>query len=252
MATVYCGLPADTLDESKAVAVKVLGREVFHDSDFRERFRREVNAYRKLQHPNIVALYDWGEQEAGMIYIVLELVDGQTLRDVLKTGTPSRTRAREILQELFAATHYAHQRGIVHRDLKPENVMITRQGALKIMDFGLARHHDAEALTQTGSVLGTPAYMAPEQLTRGSVDGRLDQFALGVITYELLSGHLPYPADGDLMALLSDILNTPAPALGIHPELDAVVAKMLSKQPEDRFADVAAAWKALSAALLRC
>ena len=253
MATVYRGLPVGNLDSRQAVAVKVLSREALHDAEFRERFRREVNAYRKLEHPNIVRLLDWGEQDEGLIFIVLELVDGHTIREEMRQPIPP-ARLSDLLSQLFGAVHYAHQRGIIHRDLKPENLMLTRAGVLKVMDFGLARHQDVERLTRTDTLIGTPAYMAPEQLLGlPSVDGRLDQYALGVICYELLCGHIPYE-EKDLMSLLAQIMNVPPVPLRTRApqysaELEAVLTRMLEKKPDKRFADVAEAWATLAKVL---
>ncbi len=249
MATVYRGLPVADLDESKAVAVKVLGREILEEPEFRERFRREVNAYRKLSHPNIVQIYDWGELETGLIYITLELIQGETLRSRMVKQSLPPLQVYSVIESLASALDHAHGRGVIHRDLKPENLMLTQSGQLRVMDFGLARHEGAERLTQTGVIMGTPAYMAPEQLSGGEVDARLDQYAIGVITYELLCQQLPYSNQSG-MGLFGEILSgRPIPirqlAPNLSPQLESVLARMLSKEPAGRFASVAAAWEAL-------
>lgn len=249
MATVYRGLPHTDLDEDKAVAVKVLGREMLDDREFRERFRREVNAYRKLSHPNIVSVIDWGELEGGLIYIVLELIQGQTLRSRLGQHRLSPSLLYQVLDSLASALEHAHQRGIIHRDLKPENLMLTNSEQLRVMDFGLARHEGEERITRTDVVMGTPAYMAPEQLGARLVDNRLDQYAFGVICHELLTGQLPYSCTSG-MALFGEILGgNPIPIRSckkdFHVELEKGLLRMLCKEPNKRFSSVAEAWDAI-------
>ena len=250
MATVYRGVPADSLDESQAVAVKVLALELFADLSFRRRFQREVGAYQKLSHPNIVRVISWRElDDSGEApYIVLELVGGETLSRRIPAQGMSWHQARPLLEQVFAAVAYAHQQGVVHRDLKPDNIMVDGN-KVKVMDFGLARNHDASNLTATGTILGTPAYMAPEQLSQGSAEAAVDQYALGVVTYRVLSGQLPHDAD-DVMQLLTRVLSAEPVALRTHrrdisPLLEGVVMRMLARDPAARYANVGAAWEAL-------
>lgn len=248
MAAVYRAVPADTLDERQAVAVKLISRHLFNEPDFARRFQREVSAYQKLSHPHIVRVVSWRELDSSgePPYIILELVPGKTLP---QQGL-SWPKARPLLQQIFSAVAYAHSQGVVHRDLKPDNIMV-HQGQIKVMDFGLARSPDASHLTATGTVLGTPAYMAPEQLSQGSSAPAVDQYALGAVAYRLLSGRLPHEAES-VMALFSKVLSADPVPLNhylpdLSPTVSAVVMRMLSRNPEDRFASVEEAWKAFPA-----
>jgi len=246
MASVYRGVPADSLDEKESVAVKLLSQETMDDAAAISRFRREVDAYRRLDHPNIVRIYDWKEPEDGSTpYLILEYIRGETLRDALRRGPVPINQAMDWLGQLFGAMAYAHSMGMVHRDLKPENLMLDGN-RLKVMDFGLARSVDASYLTQTGTVLGTPAYMAPEQLSQGSSDASVDQYALGLISYEVLCGRRPIE-ETDIARLLMRVLtDVPVPPSQHRPhlkkEIDRAILKMLEKAPEQRFPDVASAW----------
>ncbi|MBX3171774.1 MAG: serine/threonine protein kinase [Candidatus Eremiobacteraeota bacterium] len=248
MAAVYRAVPADSMDESQAVAVKLLSRHLFREPDFIRRFQREVSAYQKLAHPNIVRVVSWREMDASgdPPYIILELVPGRTLP---QEGM-SWPEARPLLEQIFSAVAFAHRHGVVHRDLKPDNIMV-HQGRVKVMDFGLARNHDASQLTASGTVLGTPAYMAPEQLSQGSSAPAVDQYALGAVAYRLLSGRLPHEAD-DVMALFARVLSAdPVPLDHYQPDLPpqvvAVVMRMLAHNQEHRFESVEEAWKAFPA-----
>ncbi|MCW5872650.1 MAG: serine/threonine protein kinase, partial [Candidatus Eremiobacteraeota bacterium] len=209
---------------------------------------REVSAYQKLAHPNIVRVVSWREMDASgdPPYIILELVPGRTLP---QEGM-SWPEARPLLEQIFSAVAFAHRHGVVHRDLKPDNIMV-HQGRVKVMDFGLARNHDASQLTASGTVLGTPAYMAPEQLSQGSSAPAVDQYALGAVAYRLLSGRLPHEAD-DVMALFARVLSAdPVPLDHYQPDLPpqvvAVVMRMLAHNQEHRFESVEEAWKAFPA-----
>ena len=240
MATVYRGLPEASLNEREAVAVKVLAANYAQGTDFDKRFRREVQAYRGLSHPSIVQLYDWGHCDQGT-YLVMELIRGVLLRDRLATNIPI-FEALRILNEIFEAMAYAHDRGIVHRDLKPDNVMLPETGGVKIMDFGLARSEDSEKITRTGTIMGTPAYMAPEQINGGLLDPRTDQYALGVMAFEMLTGQLPFESD-DVVQLIFHQVSTPAPdPRQVRPRIPESAAmailKMLEKKPEERFANL--------------
>lgn len=176
MATVYRAVLDATMNEAEAVAVKVLKRDIFGQGEFLERFRREALLTSQLSHPNVVRVTDFGEED-GYAYIVMELIEGGTLRERLKDHAVSPREAWAALHPVCSALAYAHAKGIVHRDLKPENLMITAGGVLKVADFGLARAEDQQKLTQTGTVLGTPAYMAPEQIQGETSAPPMDQYA---------------------------------------------------------------------------
>lgn len=253
MATVYRGVPSESLDETQAVAVKVIGRKQLPDQQEWNRFRREIDICRTLQHPGIVRLLDYGSH-GSFLYLVMELLRGQTLREYLQTHPPGDPRQRwSILEPLFQAVMHAHSQGVVHRDLKPENVMVTQAGQIKVMDFGLAKSSTSQDLTATGSILGTPLYISPEQIQGGELDPRTDQYALGVMVFEALTGELPF-SDPDTLQLILKHLQAPAPPpSSLNPQLrgvDEVVLRMLAKDRHDRFPSLEVAAQQLKKGLL--
>lgn len=253
MATVYRGVDL-TNSRADSVAVKVLHESVSTTGEFASRFKREVNLYRQLSHPNIVKMYNWGEQD-GLIYLTLELVKGGTLRSRIVPGGMTPLLARHYLEPLFAAVDYAHKQGVVHRDLKPENIMITRNDVVKVADFGLGRSLDSESLTRTDTALGTPAYMAPEQVKGVHFEPASDQYALGVVAYEVLCGSRPFEAAEPVQMIFKHVSEPPRPPRELRPdmprEVEAVLLKMLAKEPQERYAGVAEAGKNLIEALDR-
>ncbi|GMU55824.1 MAG: hypothetical protein AMXMBFR33_49700 [Candidatus Xenobia bacterium] len=244
MATVYRALKGD-----EQVAIKVLRHEAHQDTDFQARFRREADLYRQLHHPHVVMMLDYGQQR-DLYYLVLELMEGGTLtQKIPPQGMPPEEAAR-ILEPLGQAVQAAHDQGVVHRDLKPDNVMLTARGVLKVTDFGLGRSLTSTHLTATGTALGTPAYMAPEQVCGVLFEPATDQYALGIIAFELLTGKRPFEAVDPIQACFMHV-SEPAPAPGVSPEVDAVILRMLAKKPEERYATVADAMHELLAALKR-
>lgn len=221
------------------VAVKMMHLDFTRDSSARERFQREARAVARLQHRNIVTIHELGEVD-GTPYIVMELLGGQDLDQVLKSNTPlSLGQKLDIVAQLCEALAYAHDQGIVHRDVKPGNVRLLEDGTVKILDFGIARF-TASSLTQSGTVMGTPSYMAPEQIMGQPVDGRADLFSAGVLLYELLAGHRPFQGDSPT-AVAYQIMHTDAPALraalpDLPDALNEIVARALQKNPNDRYA----------------
>lgn len=252
MATVYRAVKEETLDPDDALAVKVLMPVLGDDEEFIRRFRREAVLGRDLNHPAIVRLYDFGEQD-GLHYLVMELVNGETLRARMREGQVPLEAAAEILLGAVSGLSYAHSLGVVHRDLKPENLMLTTRGQVKILDFGLARFEDSSALTRTGTALGTPAYMAPEQITCSEVDERADQYALGVIAYELLTGRKPYQGADPVSLIFRQVSEAPPNLRDFRQDLpeqvQEVVLRMLARDPAERFPSIAQAGVALEEAL---
>src|SRR4051812_1931350 len=246
---------------NRDVAIKVLPADVAADPERVRRFEEEARAVATLAHPNILAIHDVGEQ-AGVHYLVTELLEGETLRDALKEGALSPRRAVETAVQIAAGLAAAHQKGIVHRDLKPENIFLTRDGHAKILDFGLAKQQKSAAAAQgvtltsshtaPGTVMGTAAYMAPEQVRGEPADHRADIFALGLILFEMLSGGPAFKRDSSVETM-SAILKEDAPefssAAGVPPAVDRIIRRCLEKNPEQRFQsakDTAFALEALS------
>jgi serine/threonine protein kinase len=236
MAMVYKGYQESL---NRYVAIKVLRKELTNDQEFIARFRREALAAAKLSHPNILLIYD-ASVAHGWYYIAMEYVDGGSLKDLLAQGPLPIDTAIELATQLADALDYANNQGFVHRDVKPANVLMTSGGRPRLADFGIAQALNASThLTRTGTSIGTPIYMAPEQAQGQATDGRTDIYALGIVLYEMLAGeppfHAPYP-----MATLYKQVNEPLPPLRqknaqIPPWLETVVAKALAKQPEDRY-----------------
>ena len=245
MATVYRALPEATLDESEAVAVKILKGNL--DEEDLERFKREIGAYVKLSHPNIVRLINWGSVE-DRTFLILEYIQGETLGKFVKRTRPTLHEAVALLRPMMGALGYAHSQGFVHRDLKPENIMVSKSGRLVVMDFGLARSEDAEKLTKTGTAMGTPMYMAPEQIA-GTVDPRSDQYALGIIAYLMLTERPPFQAKDIHGILLAHLSMAPDPITEVPEAISSVIMKMLEKAPDSRYDTLSDAWCALESAL---
>lgn len=232
----------------RRVAVKVLHSHLAADESFRERFRREAIAAARLAHPNVVATFDTGTDE-GVTFIVMELVEGPTLRQILnETGPMAPARIVHVGAQVADALHYAHRAGIVHRDVKPANILVCPDGRVKVADFGIAkaveesepdRPTPSEALTGTGSIIGTAQYLAPEQVDGRDVDGRTDVYALGVVLYEMVCGRPPFTGDTDMAVALKHITtNPPAPRsvrAGVPRGLEETVLRAMAKAPEHRY-----------------
>jgi hypothetical protein len=223
------------------VAVKVLSTFLAQDPDFTGRFEREARLIAKLDHPNILPVYDYG-QEGELIYIVMRYVEGGTLEDKLdRLGQPmDLDTAVEITAQMGEALEYAHQRGIVHRDVKPSNVLMADGNWALLSDFGLARMIGGGArITQIGSGMGTPSYVAPEQARDKAVDGRSDIYSLGVVLFEMLTGRVPFEGETPLIVLYKHLTDPPPPPREINPDIpeavEQVVLKALAKDPADRF-----------------
>jgi serine/threonine protein kinase len=247
MGTVYI---AQQTAVGRRVAIKVLPAAIADDLGAVKRFMQEARAASTLSHPNGITVHDFGQTEEGLLYLVMEYVEGATLARVLKDvrALPPE-RAVRVASQILSAVEDAHDRGIVHRDLKPDNVIIaTRPGNpdfVKVLDFGLAKVAEdgsGENLTKTGQVFGTPAYMSPEQARGERCDLRTDLYAIGVMLYEMLAGARPFDGDSPVSILVKHINEAPAPfaqrpaAVGVGPALESVVMRALAKRREDRFA----------------
>jgi serine/threonine protein kinase len=223
---------------AREVAIKVLHRSLAGDPAFVDRFRREARAAAGLAHPNIVAVYDWGAVE-GVYYMVMEYVRGPSVRHLLnEQGRMEPAQAAEILRQTLLALGHAHHEGFVHRDMKPENLLVTREGVVKVADFGLARAYADGRVTQAGAVTGTVQYLAPEQIRGEPADPRSDLYSLGIVAYELLTGKLPFTGE-TAMAIaykhLSDRVPPPSSILPDLPdELDGFVAAATDRDRELR------------------
>jgi len=234
----------------RQVALKVLHRRFAQDREFTERFRREAESAAGLQHPNIVSVFDRGEFE-GTYYIAMQYIEGPTLKQLIDRGLKPEEAVAEIRQVLEAA-RFAHRNGIVHRDLKPQNVIVDGEGKSVVTDFGIARAGVSE-ITQTGSVMGTPHYLSPEQAQGFEVTAVSDLYSIGVILYEALTGRVPFEADSAVAVAMKQVSQTPQRPSSINhlvsPALDAVVMRALEKEPGERFQSADAFIAALDAAL---
>lgn len=241
MAEVYLAHD-DVLDRD--VALKVMNDHYAHDEEFVERFKREARSAAALSHPNIVSIYDRGETEGdpGTYYIAMEYLPGGTLKDrLLRRGPlPARTAAA-VATQIAEALRVAHDRGVVHRDIKPQNILITESGNLKVTDFGIARAASSSTMTRTGSILGTAQYISPEQAMGEPVGPESDQYSLGIVLYEMLTGRVPYEAETSIGVAMKHVNSRPVPPGERDPSIpegmDAVVLRLLAKDPEERYTD---------------
>ncbi|MFE5733418.1 protein kinase [Streptomyces sp. NPDC056528] len=236
---------AEDVRLGRTVAVKLLRADLAEDPVSKARFTREAQSVAGLNHHAIVAVYDSGEDLVGgrpVPYIVMEIVEGRTIRDLLLSAeAPGPEQALVIVSGVLEALAYSHQHGIVHRDIKPANVIITHAGAVKVMDFGIARalHGAQSTMTQTGMVMGTPQYLSPEQALGKAVDHRSDLYATGCLLYELLALRPPFTGETPLSVVYQHVQDAPVPPSdvtgSVPPELDGLVMRSLAKEPDDRF-----------------
>ena len=221
------------------VALKILHEQYSTDEDFVERFKREARSVAQLQHPNIVTVIDRGEED-GRQFIVFEYIDGENLKEhVVRKGRLEVRDALEIALEVARGLAFAHEQGLIHRDVKPQNVLLNGDGRAKVTDFGIARTVEVDGMTQTGTVLGTSNYIAPEQASGQRVDVHSDVYALGVVLYELLAGEVPFPGES-FIAVAMKHMHEPAPNLldvrgDVPLRVAAAVDRALEKDPEQRF-----------------
>ncbi|MER6251704.1 protein kinase [Streptomyces sp. NPDC001584] len=260
MASVYLAYDS-ALD--RQVAIKTLHSDLGREQSFRERFRREAQAVAKLSHTNIVSVFDTGEGEvtfgggaaagdgAVMPYIVMEYVEGRPLGSVLEEdirlhGAMPADKALKVTADVLAALETSHEMGLVHRDIKPGNVMVNKRGVVKVMDFGIARamQSGVTSMTQTGMVVGTPQYLSPEQALGRGVDARSDLYSVGIMLFQLLTGRIPFDADSPLAIAYAHVQEEPVAPSSVNrsltPAMDALVARALKKNPNERFPTAAA------------
>ena len=241
MATIY---RATRLKIGDVVAIKILHTELLREPKFAERFQREAQAAAGLKHPNVVTVHDFGVSDDGIIYLVMELVEGRNLRTIIKDEGPMpATTAAEITRQVCAALTEAHRHNTIHRDIKPANIAVTATDdglRVKVLDFGIAslRGGTMMTFTQTGAVLGTPAYMSPEQCLGEELDGRSDIYSLGVVLFEMLAGVVPFNSPTATAVVMQHVQQAPPPLrvlnVSISPAVEAVVLRALAKRREDR------------------
>ena len=236
MAEVFKVSRADRPGEK--LALKLVREELANKGDFQKRFHRETEVCKNLAHPNIVALRDWGECE-GRSFLVLDFVEGKELGAYLRDGGMSLSELFPLIEGIIAGLVHAHNKGVVHRDLKPANIMVDSAGNPRIMDFGLARTKDGEKVTKTGDSVGTPAYLPPEQITGATPTPKADQYSLGIMLYELLTGQKPFREKNPLKMLMQHLSEPPPDPLSVksdlHPTCARILMRMLEKSPENRF-----------------
>ena len=260
MASVYRGYD---LTLGRAVAVKILDRELAGDNTFRTRFRLEAQAASRMAHPTIVRVYDAGEDTVtypdGSIhpvpYIIMELVKGSLLKDIIAAGPVPVTDAVRYVDGILEALEYSHRAGVVHRDIKPGNVMVTHAGQVKVMDFGIARavSDSSSTVAETTAILGTAAYFSPEQAKGEPVDARADLYSAGVVLYELLAGRQPFRGESPVAVAYQHVSEAPLPPSEVNESvprsLDAVALRALAKDPYQRYQDAASFREALDATI---
>lgn len=257
MGAVYRALDA----AGQPCAVKMMHAQAVADPALRTRFEREARALFSLRHPNVLEVRDYGV-ESGLPYLVMELLSGRTLEETIVEHTPDPQTGVELAKQVLRGLAFAHQQGVLHRDIKSENVFVAEDGAggrrCVLLDFGLVKLDDqkfgaAQKLTMTGSVMGSPAYMSPEQGSGDVVDARSDVYSMGVVLYELVTGEWPFSAENQVDMLRMHLVTPPPPLeskrehLVVRPELEAIVQKALAKKKADRFADAGEMLAALEA-----
>jgi serine/threonine protein kinase len=255
---------AEHVKMGRKSAIKVMSSSMSQDPDAVSRFNREANNASRIQHPNICAIYDFGETSDGLIYLAMEFIEGASLNDILKKSGPmTLQRATSILRQTAEALHVAHTAGIVHRDLKPDNIMIAQQAGkdlVKVVDFGIAKavggDESGQKVTKTGLVVGTPEYMSPEQLSGDKLDGRSDLYSLALVYYRMITGTLPFVAETSQETMIKRLTDEPMPlhqALptgNFPPALQAAMDRGLARYAGERYSDAVEFAKDVEAALV--
>lgn len=246
MATVYRAFDPSF---DREVAIKVLPREMLHDPQFRSRFEREIKLVAALEHPSIVPVYDVGEED-GQPYFVMRYMPGGSLSNLIEQGKFSIQDTARIVEKIAQGLAYAHRKGVIHRDLKPDNILFDDNGEPFISDFGVAKFAEAAGSLTGSGVIGTPAYMSPEQAQGGEIDGRSDVYGLGVMVYQMLTGQQPYSADTPMGVVVKHITD-PVPDIlkvmpDLPPELDAIIKTAMAKDKSLRYSNAIELAKALN------
>ncbi len=223
----------------REVALKVLSTRYAHDEQFVERFRREASSAAGLNHPNIVQIYDRGEAE-GTYYIAMEYLEGRTLKEIIVKYAPlSKELLVSVAVQILEALRFAHRRDVIHRDIKPQNIIIDNDGRVKVTDFGIARAGSASTMTEAGSILGTAHYFSPEQAQGQPVEAASDLYSLGIVMYEMATGHLPFDGDNPVSIAMKHVHDMPAAPRTLNPDLpenlETVIMRSLGKRPVDRY-----------------
>ena len=227
------------VDLGRPVAIKILKPDLALEPGLLERFKAEARAAASLNHPNLAVVHDVGEAD-GFHYFVMDLVEGEDLAALIdRQGRLSVEQALALAEQIARALDHAHGRGVVHRDVKPQNTLLAQDGTVKVTDFGIARALEGSRMTATGTLVGTPEYLAPEQALGQPTDARADVYALGIVLFEMLTGHVPFSAETPVAVALHQI-NTPPPSPstlvpGIPPEVETLVMRALAKRPDERF-----------------
>jgi serine/threonine protein kinase/Flp pilus assembly protein TadD len=253
---------AEHVKMGRRCAIKVLHPSMAADAEAIARFNREAANASRIDHPNVAAIYDFGETSDGLLYIAMQLIEGQTLGDILKTsGALTPWRTTDIIRQAAEGLYAAHAMGIIHRDLKPDNIMVTSGpdgvDSVKVVDFGIAKGtgEAARGVTKTGIVMGTPEYMSPEQLAGEEVDGRSDLYSLGLVAFSMLAGELPFPAASTRTSVIMRLTEQPRSLAQVRSgvpwpnELEAVLRRALDREPSHRFPSTREFAHALQAAV---
>ena len=251
MASVYLALD---LALNRKVAIKVMSPALLHGDDSVARFKREAQTSAGLQHPNIIPIYAV-KHTPKLVYFVMKYIEGRPLDSIIKEVGPLPVdMARTLLSQIASGLQFAHKKGVVHRDIKPANIMVDEEGTAIVTDFGIAKVAEAKGLTMTGSTVGTPYYMSPEQYSGTNITGAADQYSLGIVAYEMLTGHTPFEGDSIMTVMKGHLMDAPAPIVAKRADLPKNIAdtimRMIEKKPEDRFPDLTEFVKALDARVL--
>jgi tetratricopeptide (TPR) repeat protein len=253
---------AEHVKMGRQSAVKVMHQTMVHDTAAIGRFNREAANASRIDHPNVAGIYDFGETPEGLVYLAMQYIEGETLTHIVQgAGALAPARAAEVVRQAAEGLHAAHALGIVHRDLKPDNIMVTKDAdgldCVKVVDFGIAKAagRDAQRVTKTGIVVGTPDYMSPEQLSGKEVDARSDLYSLALVAFHLLTGELPFPSASTQTSMVMRLTDKPKSLAEMKPEVawpaevEAVMSRALALEPADRYATTREFGRALHAAI---